>query len=115
MKTKLTEDLNTVIYRDLNNLITDFISTQVTRTINRFDVINGPRHYELDFKNNLGIAIFINQNNQFSIKYLKKEDRGDWYISNNSQGNYSELLNNIEKFVSLESNKLLYLCTFKKQ
>lgn len=107
MKFKLTENLETVISKDLI-IPEDFLSTQVTKSINRYDVINGPRHYELDFKNGLGIVMFVDHlGNQF--KYLRKFERGGWYISESrSNKDYIELLKNLENFISLDSNKLLY-------
>ena len=38
MKTKLIENLESVIYKDII-LPSDFISTQVTKSINRYDVL----------------------------------------------------------------------------
>ena len=108
MKTKLTENLESVIYKDII-LPSDFISTQVTKSINRYDVINGPRHYELDFKNRLGIIMFIGSNGKSCVKFLKKYERGGWYVfEDKTKKIYSDLLKNLEKFMNLESNKLLY-------
>ena len=108
MKFKLTENLETVISKDLI-IPEDFLSTQVIKTIDRYDTINGPRHYELDFKNGLGIVMFVDHlGSQF--KYLRKFERGGWYISESRSGkeDYIELLKNLENFISLDSNKLLY-------
>ena len=108
MKFKLTENLESVISKDLI-IPGDFLSTQVIKTIDRDETINGPRHYELDFKNGLGIVMFVDHlGSQF--KYLRKFERGGWYISESRSGkkDYIELLKNLENFISLDSNKLLY-------
>ena len=107
MKTKLTENLESVISKDIIPP-EDFISTQVTKSINRYDVTNGPRHYELDFKNNLGVVMFMGSEGICHIEYLKKLPRGGWYISRDTSLGYSELLQRLENFISLTSNKLLY-------